>query len=387
MMTQLKSTKDGTEIWSATYELTALKLFDLKENISQQVAAKLNVDGGKGASPPRRETNNNEAYLAFLRGNHYWSNRDRDPPNIDKAIDSFKQSIALDPAYAEPHAGLADCYVLKNSPGYGNKPTDEYMQLAKAEAQAALRINPELPEALTSLGTIYIKYDRNWAEAENEFKHAIRVKADYAKAHYWYAELLTITGRLDEAMKEITLAKQLDPTSSLTRSAFCRHFYYARDYLRARSCLNELLKDEPDSFSTQHTLGYVLMRQGKFDDAVQMFKKLPDTNQAWKLPSLAYALGQAGRLDEAQMVLEQVTEMQKQNRIPSMDMALVYLGMGNKDEVFNWLEKAYADKNATLVYLGVEPTFDSIRSDPRFISLAGRLNLPLTEDSAVARSR
>jgi serine/threonine-protein kinase len=385
MFAQLKKTVDGSEIWSVTYELTTVSPFDLKENLCEQVAAKLNGNGGGGASPPSPETNNKEAYLAFLRGKHYWSNRDKH--SIEQAVANFKQSIDLDPAYAEPHAGLADCYVLMNSPAYGGRPTDEVMPLAKDEAQKALKINPELPEALTSLGMIYLKYERNWYKAEEQFKNAIHVKGDYAMAHYWYADLLTVTGRLDEAMTEITLAKKFDPTSSLTRSAFCRQSYYERDYDRAASCFSDLLNDEPDSFSARHSLGYVLIRQGKLNEAVETLQALPDTKKSWKLPALGYALAQAGRSAEAQNILDQVKEMQKQNLVPSMDVGVAYRGMGNKDEIFNWLEKGFAEKNASLNYLSAEPAFDSIRSDPRFISLAGKLNLPVTQASAVARSK
>lgn len=389
LIAQLKSSVDGHEIWSETYDLNAIQPFDLKEDICEQVAAKLTSQRRVLASSP--ETKNREAYFAFLRGKYYLSNRDRQSddkiPNIDKAIESFKQSIALDPAYAEPHAGLADCYVIKNSPAYGHMQTDEAMQLAKGEAQKALQIDEEMPEALTSLGTIYLKYDRDWNKAEEQFKHAIHAKSDHATAHYWYAELLTITGRFSEAMKEITLAKKFDPTSSLNRSAFCRQFYYVRDYERAASCLNDLLQEEHDSFTARHTLGYVLIRQGKLDEAVKTLQTLRDTNKAWKLPTLGYALGQAGRYVEAQQILEEVKEMQKQDQIPNMDMALVYLGMGNKDEFFNWLEKAYMNKDAALIYLNIEPSFDSIRSNPRFAYLVGRLNLPLTDGSRLARSR
>ncbi len=386
MVVQLKSAADGSEIWSETYALSSPP-FDLKETICNQVAAKLKVNSGAGTSAPARETNNKEAYLAYLRGDHYLRNRDIKGEGIKEAVNNFKEAIRLDPAYAEPHAGLADCYAVKNSPAYGVMSTDEAMQLAMAEAQQALQINPGLTQALTSLGTIYLKHERNWKEAENHFKRAIRAKPDYAKAHIGYADLLTITGRFDEAIREITLAKTFDPSSSLNRSAFCRQFYYTRDYDRAASCLNELLAMEPDSFSARHTLGFVLMRQGKFGEAVQTLQALPDTNKAWKLPALGYALGQDGRLPEAQEILNDVIEMQQQNLVPAFDVALVYLGMSNNDEAFKWLGKAYADKNASLIYLAVEPTFDSIRSDPRFNSLAARLNLPVAETSALARSK
>ena len=373
---------DNKETWNETYYLNPAAVSDLKNSLVTDIVSKLNLNIG---TIPGRDTNNNEAFLEFLRGKHYWNNRNKE--NILKAIERYKAAIDLDPAYAAPHAGLADCYVLMNSPAYGGKPTNEVIPLAKAEVQKALEIDNYLPEALTSLGVINLKYDWDWQEAEKQFRRAIEIRSDYAPAHYWLATLLTITGRHAEAMTESTLAKNFDPTSSSMRSNFCRQYYYARQYEGAASCLNEILQADPNDFSARHFLGFVNIRAGNLVEAIEIFKNLPDSNREGKLPPLGYALAQNGQLTEAQKILEEVSEMQKKNLIPPIEMAVIYLGMGNKDAVFYWLERAYSDRSALMIYLTAEPAFDSIRSDPRFINLVARLKLPMAEFSALDQAR
>jgi serine/threonine-protein kinase len=381
LQTQLMNL-DKSETWNETHDLNPVAVSDLKNNLVTEIVSKLNLNIG---SIPGRDTNNNEAFLEFLRGKHYWNNRSKE--NIVKAIERYKAAINLDPAYAAPHAGLADCYVLMNSPAYGGRPTNEVIPMAKAEAQKALEIDSYLPEALTSLGVINLKYDWDWHEAEKQFRRAVEIRPDYAPAHYWLATLLTITGRQAEAMSESTLAKNFDPTSSSMRSNFCRQHYYGRDYEAAATCLNELLKENPDDFSARHFLGFVNIRRGHLAEAIEIFKNLPDSNKEGKLPPLGYALAQNGQLTEAQKILEEVSEMQKKNLVPPIEMAVIYLGMGNTEEVFYWLEKAYSDRSALMIYLTAEPAFDSIRSDPRFINLAARLKLPVPETLAIAQSK
>jgi serine/threonine protein kinase/Flp pilus assembly protein TadD len=376
MQTDLISTSDNNEIWGERYDIRTVAPSDLEENLIGRIAS--GMTSGLGLSKPTlpgRETNNNEAYLEYLRGRHLWHKRSKE--NLAKAIEKFKASIDLDAGYARAHAGLADCYALMNSPAYGDWTTEEAMRMAKSEVNKALAIDPELPEALTSLGVITLKYDWDWLEAERLLRQSIRVNSNDAVSHYWFATLLTITGRTSGAFTESALAKQLEPLSPSTKSNFCRQFYYMRDYSRAASCLESLLADDTSNVNVRYFQIFVSIKQGDTNRALTIAQNFPDDNRVFKLSALGYALAQAGKKDEALKILQETEELQKKNLIPSMEMAVIYLGLRDKDRLFVWLDKAYAERDSALIYLTADPAFDDVRSDPRFISLAQRMNLPL----------
>lgn len=373
----LIETANGSEIWGEQYDINTNAISDLRENISQKVAAALKLPLGVNEKKAlsSRDTQSEEAFLEYLRGIHYWNNRNKE--NIQRAVDRFKAAIDLDPAFARAHAGLADCYALMNTPSYGDMSTEEAMGMAKTEAKMALLIDDTLADAHTSLGLVNLKYDWKWQEAENEFKEAIRLDPDYAPAHYWYSNLLTITLRYEEALRESSLARQLDTSSPSMRANFCRQFYYGRQYEKAASCAKDMLKDEPESVSAKYLLGYVYVRQGMADKAVEVFKGLPENNKALKLVAVGYAYCQAGRKPECLKAFSDVQEMMsREPNLPPNEMAVMYLGLGDGNNALDWLEKAYQQRAASLIYLSVEPGYDSLHSDPRFVDLTRRLNLP-----------
>lgn len=323
-----------------------------------------------------RETNSDEASREYQRGRHFLRNRSKE--NIQKATEKFKAAIEFDPAYARAWAGLADCYVSLNTTAYGDMPTAEAMRRADAAAKQALEIDSMLPEAHTSLGVINLKYNWDWAEAERQFKQAINLNPKYAPAHYWYSNLLVITGRQAEAITEGEIAKNLDTFSTVARMNYCRVLYYGRQYDKASGCLIDILNEDPRNVNAQYVLGFVYHQQGLQDEAVEVFQKLPETYQALKQVALGYSYGRAGRREEALMALGQVDELSRHTYVPPQDLAVIYLGLGDKDQTFTWLEKAYAERFSSLIYLTADPAFDSIRSDPRFEDLARRLNLRRT---------
>ncbi len=380
----LIETAGGSEIWGEQYDVNANTISDLREEISGKIAVALNVPLGVNEKTllSSRETQSEPAFLEYLRGRHYWNNRNKE--NIQKAIEKFKAAIDLDPAFAKAHAGLADCYVLMNTPAYGDMSTEDAMGLAKSEAGKALEIDNTLADAHTSLGLVLLKYDWNWQEAENQFKEAIRLDSDYAPAHYWYSNLLTVTLRQQEAARESALALRLDASSASNRANFCRQSYYAREYEKAAACANEILKDEPDSVSAKYLLGYAYVRLGLNDQAIAVFNRLPDKNRALKLVALGYAYCQASN-PECLKLFADVKEMQAHEpNLPSSEMAVLYLGRNDRKNAIDWLEKAYQQRSASIIYLSVEPGYDTLRSDPKFVELTRRLNLPFPPNSATS---
>jgi serine/threonine protein kinase/Tfp pilus assembly protein PilF len=376
----LISVADGTRLWSSEYQVGLNNVFLVEREISEMVASRLEPwsSGDRNRIRTARRPEDPEAFRQYLLGKYYWSNRNSE--NIKKAITSFDAAIKLDPLYAQAWAGLADCYALMNTTAFGDMPTEEAMKRARTAANKALEIDGSLAEAHTSLGVINLKYDWNWLEAENYFRQAINLKPDYAPAHYWYSILLTVTGRKTEALSESEMARTLDPFSVSTRVNVCREFYYFRQYERSLDCLNTVLQEEPGNITAKHILGFVAQQTGRNDRAIEIFEGLPETttdNKLYKLISRGYAYGKGGRKNEAQTILDQVVDLSRHSYVPPHELAVLYLGVGDNDQAFFWLNKACDERFATMIYLTVDPAFDQLRGDPRFLQLASRIKLPL----------
>jgi serine/threonine-protein kinase len=376
LKTELIDASDGAQLWGERYDdINTISIAGVQHDIAAKVgtAVELPMGGREQKLLAAQDPDNEEALREYFRGRYLWRNRSKE--NIQKAVDKFNAAIALDPSFAKAHAGLADCYALMNSPAYGNMPTEEAMNRARAAARQALAIDNSLAEAHTSLGVVHLRYDWDWAEAENRFRHAVSLDPDYAPAHYWYSHLLTVTGRQPEAIAESELARKLDPLSPLTRMNFCREFYFGRQFDTAAACLREMLREDPANVSAQRTLGFVYLQQGMNDAAIEIFEKIPDTNRALKVVALGYSYARAGRKAEALGILAEVEKMAEQTYIPPHERAVIYLGLDDKDHAFYWLNKACDERFATMIYLTVDPAFDTLRADPRFDDLARRVNL------------
>ena len=374
LRTALIKTADGSPLWHGRYNLDAGRLPDLHD-MTEKIAVNLQprIGGDERRLIAASDTENQEAYRHYLRGRHYWRHRNKD--NILKAIESFNEAIKIDPAYARAYAGLADCYVLMNTVAYGDMETKDAMTRARWAAKEALKIDDTLPEAHTSLAVVNIKYDWNWQEAERELKRALMLDPDYAPAHYWYSNLLAVTGRHGEAIAEGEISKYLDPFSARSGMNFCRTLYYDRQFDRAATCLRQILENDPADPITLYVLGYVYLQQGMSDEAAGIFLDLYAKDKHLAAAPLAYVYGRAGRTSEAMMILTEAEEMSRRNYLPPLELAIIYMGLDKKDEAFILLERAYQEKFASLIYLPVDPLFDSLRSDARFDSLIQRLNL------------
>lgn len=372
------STEDGSQLWSSRYRIGLEVLFHVEDEVSRQLTSRLELwsrkDEAKILRAPRPK--NPQAQDQYMLGRYFW--RFRNKENIQKAIEHFQEAIRLDPSYAQAYAGLADCYVLLNTPHYGKMTTKEAMTNAEEAANTALRLNENLPEAHTSLGVVNLKWYWNWQEAERAFKRAIELNDEYAAAHSSYSQLLVITGRIREATDQSEIARKLEPASPAAQLNYCRTFYYAREYDEASSCFKRLVKEQPDYKNHQYMLGLVYLRRGMYEEATKIFEELYAADAALAGAALGYTYGITGRKDEALRVLSKLEAMQSADHyISPQEFAIIHIGLGDKEKAFDFLNKAAAERFAPLAYMGVEPLFDSIRSDARFIELVKSLNIPL----------
>ena len=376
LQTRLVETRGGSQLWGRSYDVKLEDISELQREVSEQVAAGLELSLGQKErdvlAAPRVQ--NPAAIGKYMNGRYYLNRRSEE--NILIAIRFFEEAIVLEPRYPEAHAGLADCYVYRPSPLYGGISTEESMRKAKGAAGLALSLDDSLPEAHTSMGIVQLRYEWNWEEARRAFKRAIEINPDYAPAHNGYSNLLAITGHFEEAIAESAISKNLDPSSPSETMNHCRAIFLSRQYDRAEACFNEMLSVWPEHFGGQYILGLVYFEKGRYEESLRIFQKLYATNKK-SAATLGYVYGRLGRRAEALKLLDELKKRyeDKSSGLPAQEVAIVYVGLGDKDNAFAWLEKAYQEKFGPLIYLGVEPLFDSLRSDARYHDLMRRLNL------------
>ena len=376
LQTKLIRIADGAQLWEGNDEIVLSSIFVLEDRIAANVTNNLQIRlDDERSFLASHGTASYAAFREYMLGRHFWRNRDEE--NIKRAIGHFNEAVKLDPIYAQAHAGLADCYVLLSTVAFGKTPTADAMAKATAAAKEALTLNDRLPEAHTALGVVSLRFDWDWQAAEKHFKRAIELKSDYAPAHYWYSQLLLITGRPKEAVAESELAKNQDPFAGPSVMNYCRTLSLARQYQDAIKCYDNLLEENPKFDHAIYLRALVLQRNGQHDEALSAFKSLYSRNKPLAGSALGNAYGRAGRIAEARKVLTEMQALAKQRFVPPIEFAIIYVGMGDKDNALIWLEEAYNKRFATLIYVTVDPIFAALHSDSRYVSLVQRLNLPM----------
>ena len=363
---RLIGTADGGSIWTGTFDEKMTDIFVVQDAISNKVAAALALQlGGK-----KRGTENVEAYRFYLQGRYHALKLT--PPEIRQGIAFYQQAIAADPTYALAYAGMAQAFAALPITSDVN-PNEAFPQ-AKAAAEKALEIDADLAEARIVLGTVEFWFDRNWKDAETELKKAIALNPNNADAHRFYAVLLTSLGRGEESIGEIEIARKLDPLSLVINALKAQSFFYAERDAEAVEQANKTLEIEPNFWIAHIMLARISIRQNKFDEAINEAKKAEQfsggNSEAVSLK--AYVLAKSGKRDESLKMLE---ELKSNGRyVPSYNLAMIYNGLDNREEALNNLEKAFAEKDARLILLKVEPKWNNLRNDPRFIELMRQMN-------------
>jgi len=372
---QLSGTTDGRLLWSGRFDREIEDVFAIQDEIAQTIVRTLRADllPEVGDPTPRRYTANVRAYNLYLRGRYCWNKRT--PEGITEAIGWFQQAIGEDPGYALAYTGLADAYALHVD--YRAAPVTEGMRRAKEEARKALALDESLAEAHTSLGWVTFIYDWDWRAAGAEFRRAIELNPRYATARQWHSWLLMAMGRTDEAMAEGRLAVELDPASvSIRRTTGWLH-YYARRPEDGIAYLRRALAMNPEAFESYLILGLSLTLAGRYDEAVDALHEVlslsPDDTHA--LATLGRVAVLQGRRDEAERFLARMHELARHRYVSPTDFGKLYIGLGDRDKAFESMERAWEERRGWLVYLRVDPLFDSIRDDPRFLSMLRRMNL------------
>jgi TolB-like protein/DNA-binding winged helix-turn-helix (wHTH) protein/Tfp pilus assembly protein PilF len=379
---QLIQTQDQTPVWSREYDRELSNLLALQSEIAQDIGGEIRVainhrERSVVASQASRAPESYEAYDLYLRALYFWNKRT--PEGFERAVEYFQQSIDKDPKYARAYAGLADTYALMS--GYGGFPPKGLMEKARTAAQKAVELDDSLAETHTARAVVAQDFDWDWNTAEKEYRRAIELNPNYATAHHWYAEYLALMGRFDEAGVQIEQARLLDPLSLIIATDHGVILFYARQYDRAIEQLHAVLEMDP-SYPRAGRINFAYVEKGMNAEALADLERLqplangPAQNESpWFWGNHAYLSGRLGRMDEARRALEKLQTLNREQRVDPIILAVAYLGMNDKKQALDWLERAHAEHSVSLTALNVDPTYDPLRDDPRFQALLRAMKL------------
>jgi TolB-like protein/Tfp pilus assembly protein PilF len=364
------------EIWGSQYVRKVDDLLAIQQQISQEISEKLRLqlNGADRQRMTRHTTQDNLAYQLYLQGRYQWNTRTLD--GLQQSIDFFNQAIAKDPQYALAYAGLADAYALLTD--FNVLPAREVMPKLQAAAAKALSLDDSLAEAHTSLAWADF-HVWDWTGAEREFKRALELNPNYPTAHVWYGEYLSALGRFDEALPELNRALELNSTAQEINLALGYRSYYASQMTQAAEQAQKVLAADSRFVGAHVLLGRVYLGQSLYGDATAAFRKALELSEGNtnELAALGYSQAVSKQESEARKTLEELKKRSADTYVQPMWIAAIYTGLGDRNQAFEWLEKAYADRSAWLVDLNVDPFFAGVRSDPRFGDLIRRVGLTM----------
>ena len=379
--TELVDVATGTQLWGAQYDRKPGDIFAIQDEISSEISGtlRLKLTRAEKKRLTKRQTCDPEAYSLYLKGRHHWNRWTEE--GFYKAIEYFQQAVEKDSSYALAYAGIADSYVLLGWNGY-LRPKDTYPK-AKEAAEKALKLDPDLGEAHTSLAAVLWLYDWQWKEAQREFQHSLDLNPTYPTANHWYAEFVMTMGRQDEAISRMKKSQELDPLSLIISAGIGWAHYMSRRYEDALEQLHRTVELDPNYPVTYWILGLILRKMGQNDLAITEGEKGVTFSGGSPMfrAALAQTLAVAGQRDAAIQILEALKELANHKYVGAYFFAGIYAGLGEDDLAIESLEKSCEEHSHWLLYLHMHPGFDSLRSYPRFQDLLRRVGLPPQHDS------
>ena len=371
---ELIAVRDNSLLWGQQYTRKLADLLTVQEEIAREISerlrTRLTIEEQKQFS--KRYTGDVQAYQLYLKGRYYWNKRTRD--GYKKATEQFEQAIEKDPSYALAYAGIADCYNVLSS--YGIASPRESIPKGEAAARRALEIDGDLAEAHTSLAYVKYQYEWDWVGGESEFRRALELNPNYSTAHQWYALELAGMGRMTDALREINRAQELDPLSLIANVNAGWIFYHARQYDRALEQIRKSLDMDPTFARGHWAISEPLEQQQKYQQATTELEKARQIDETpIMLALLGHLYAVTGKTSDARRIVTQLNALSKQAYLDPYFLAEIHTALGDRDQAFQELEKAYEQRSSWLVWLKVEPKFDNLRDDARYTSLLKRIGL------------
>ena len=371
---RLIDASDDSQIWGNQYVKNSGDIIAAQNEIAQAVAANLRgkLTDTEQRQLAKRPTENPEAYQLYQRGRfHVYKVT---APEIQKGISYFQQAIEIDPNYALAYAGLADAY---HSLAVGSEmPPTEFFPKSKTAALKALEFDETLAEGHATLGMTLFWGEWNFREAENHFKRALELDPNYSNAHLLYAHLHSNMGRHAEALLEVKRARELDPLFAFAGALERQFLNHAGRTDEALERLKKPLELAPNFWMPQVFASSVYSEKGMYAEAADEARKAKELSPFQTISDAfeGYALAKSGKRDKAQALLNELLKLSETRFVPPNHLAMIYNGLGETDKTFEWLEKAYDQRDPKMVFLKVEPKWNNLRSKPRFIELMRRMN-------------
>jgi len=367
---QLVSTKDGYHLWSETYERQVKDVFAIQDEIARAIVIALQVklSTGPPGTPVIRHTGDAKLYELYLKGRYFLVGSAAS--SVDTAESYFEQVIQKDPNFAPAWVGLAGVYGRRGDRAFA--PPREMMRKSRDAAENALRIDDTLAGAHSMLGALLGNFEWDWAGAAREFDRAIQLNPNLSSAYIGRSHLYMIEGRFEEMEKSIRQAQLLDPLSASISEQFSRLYYYSRQPDR----MIEYCRDTSDA-GMVFCLGTAYAGQGRIAEGIELLEKSyrmrGDPGQGFGMLALQYA--RVGRREDALRLIAEAKALSRERYISPFSVATAYLGLGDKEQSFAWLDKGFEERDPKMASLRVDPTFDPIRSDSRFTALLRRMRL------------
>jgi len=372
---QLVEVATGYNMWSERYDRELSDVFAVQDEISTSIvqALKITLPMHRYQSADAAHSENLDAYQSYLKGRFYWNKKT--PEALEKARAFFETALTEDPHYALAFSGLADYYTLLA--GYWLVEPAQVWPKAKADALRAVELNPKLPEAYVALGAVKGFYECDWTGAGRDFRSALDLRPQFAEGHLRYGFYFMATRNLRDALGEVRRALQLDPLSQAANAAEAMVLAYSGQHDAAIQRCREALEMDPNFIELHYVLGIALQSKGLPDEAVAAFENAARVSHRAPLILgwLGGAYASAGRRDDALRIANELMQPGPGGFIVPLPLAVVHAGLGDKDQAFEWLNRAADAHDSLLSYVQVVPTYDSLRDDPRYPQLLNRLGL------------
>jgi TolB-like protein/Tfp pilus assembly protein PilF/class 3 adenylate cyclase len=362
----------GAQLWGQKYNRKLTDISVVEEEIAREIVSalrvKLNSEEKKRFG--HRSTDSGEAYQLFLKGRYLWNKRTRE--GLEQAIKYFRQAIDRDPSYALAYAGMADCYAVLGS--FAFRRPQEVFPLARAAAKQAIEIDEGLAEAYVTLAIVSSFFDVDRAASEVEFQQALKLNPNYAVAHQWYGAHLCFMTDFQQGLGELQEAQRLEPLSPMINVQLGVGFYFARQYEEATRVLLHTIEFEPTFWPAHYFLGTVYAQQGdqramaELEVAAELSGRHPLT-----LSALGRILAREGRTERAEEMLVELSTRARKEYVSPTFFATIHLELGDKNLALERLQDAVAERSPYSVWLKVEPSFDALRVDARFMKLIERV--------------
>ena len=376
IVAQLIDVENDTHLWADSYDGDTKDIFAIQSEVAIKIAAalKAKLSPAEKARIEKKPTENFEAYNLYLKGRYFRNKRTED--GMKSAIMFFEQAIEKDPSYALAYAGLADTYLLLFI--WDFRPSKEVISVAKEAAHKALEIDGSLAEAHTSLAAIMYWGEWDWSRAEIAFQRAIQLNPSYATTHHWYAIYLLDMGRSAEAIAEILRARKLDPLSLIINTEVGLIYYYTRQYDEAIEQIQKALEMDPNFLPAHKWLSRIYDKIGWNREAVARHTQalmLAGEISEDEADELELSYESSGKRGVKLYWLDKLLREPEYSCHHSIRIAEIHADLGQNDEAFHWLNKAYEKRDSELTALKVEPKWDSLRSDLRFTELLRKVGL------------